>query len=351
MKKILIIILAILLTTCLFGQDKPYRVGTTAAPFLEMGVGSAAISMGDAYVSVVRDVTSIYWNPSGLAYLNSDLGEVQSMYRPWIAGIKNYFAGAAVKVDGIGTLGLGITAMDFGETEITTMEMQDGTGEMYSAMDYAFSFCYARLLTPYFAFGISGKYITSKISRMSADAVAIDLGVMMNTHFFATGGKRENGLTIGMSISNYGTRMKYDGLELLVPIDISPDEAGNYKDVEGNYRLRDWDLPLIFRLGVSVHPIVTETQKLTLAVDALHPNNNSESLNLGVEYKFNYQNFVDVFLRGGWRGLYMDDAPFGLTLGGGVHMNLNNIVLKLAYAYQEMEYFDSEPTYLIGIGF
>ena len=43
------------------------RYGTTAANFLEIGVGSRATSMGDAYVAVANDVSSIYWNPAGLA--------------------------------------------------------------------------------------------------------------------------------------------------------------------------------------------------------------------------------------------------------------------------------------------
>ena len=350
MKKIFTCILILLLATGLFAQNKPYRVGTTAASFLELGVGSAGVSMGEAYVSAVRDVTSIYWNPSGLAYMNSN--EVQFMYRPWIAGIKTTFAGGAVPIPGIGTLALGMSAMDFGSTEITTMEMQEGTGEMFSAMDYAISMSYARKIAPWFGFGVTGKYIASKISRMSASALAMDLGVMINTPFFAVDGKQDNGLAIGMSISNYGTKMRYDGIELLTPIDQYPDENGNYKDVEGMYRLQSWDLPIIFRLGASIIPIVSESQKLTLAVDALHPNNNSESINVGAEYQLAIQESGRIFLRGGWHGLYMDDSPYGLSLGGGIHLNLlGNVVLKIDYAFQDTEYFDNYSLYTIGLGF
>jgi len=343
-------ILILVLATGLFSQDKPYRVGTTAASFLEMGVGSVGVGMGDAYVSVVRDVTSIYWNPAGLAYLNTN--EVQFMHRPWIAGINTSFAGGAVTVPAIGTFALGMSMMDFGSTEVTTMDMQEGTGETYSAMDYAISMSYAKKIVHWFAFGVTGKYIASNISRMTANAIAMDLGVMINTPFFATGGKQEHGLAIGMSISNYGTRMKYDGIELLSSIDILPDEQGNYKDVEGLYRLQSWDLPIIFRLGASITPIVSDFQKLTLAVDALHPNNNSESINVGAEYQLAIQQFGRIFLRGGWHGLFMDDSPYGLTLGGGFHLFLmNNIVLKIDYAFQDTEYFDNYSLYTIGIGF
>ena len=167
-----------------------------------------------------------------------EANEVQFMYKPWIVGINASFAGGAAAISGVGNLGLAISTMDFGSTEVTTLEMQEGTGESFRAMDYAISLSFSRKLAQWFSFGVTGKYISSKISRLGANAMALDLGVMVDTPFFATDGDRENGLTFGMSISNYGTRMKYDGLELLSPIDIAPNEHGNYKDVEGMYRLQ-----------------------------------------------------------------------------------------------------------------
>lgn len=350
MKSLSLFTLIILLNTGLFGQGKPYRVGTTAASLLEMGVGSAGLSMGEAYVSVAHDLSAIYWNPAGLAYM--DANEVQFMHKPWIVGINTSFAGAAASIPSAGTVALAISVMDFGSTEVTTLEMQEGTGESFSAMDYAISLSFSRKLAQWFSFGVTGKYISSKISRLGANAVAMDLGVMVDTPFFSPDGERENGLTFGMSISNYGTRMKYDGLELLSPIDIAPNEHGNYKDVEGIYRLQSWDLPIIFRLGIAYRPIVTDFHRLTLAVDALHPNNNSESVNVGTEYQLSVPAFGRFFLRGGWHGLFMDDSPYGLTLGGGVHLTLlNNIIIKLDYAFQDTEYFDHYSSYSAGIVF
>jgi len=350
MRLVLIFMLIVALATSAFSQNKPYRVGTTAASFLEMGVGSAGNAMGEAYVSVTRDLSSIYWNPSGLAYLNSV--EALFMYRPWIAGISTAFAGAAVNVQNLGTFGFGISSMDFGSTEVTTMEMQEGTGETFSAVDYAVSLSYARRIVQWFAFGTTGKYISSKISRLNAKALALDLGVMVNTPFFSPDGNQENGLTIGMSISNYGTRMRYEGMELLRPIDIKPDENGNYKDVEGQFKLQSWDLPIIFRLGFSFVPLLTGAQKLTVAFDALHPNNNSESINAGAEYQLSIPAVGRFFLRGGWHGLLMDDAPYGLTAGGGIHFTLlNNIILKVDYSFQDTEYFDNYSGYSVGIVF
>jgi hypothetical protein len=68
MKKIsTIIIILLLLVTHSFAASK---VGTTAAQFLKIGVGSRAVGMGGAFVAVADDITSLYWNPGGLGRLN-----------------------------------------------------------------------------------------------------------------------------------------------------------------------------------------------------------------------------------------------------------------------------------------
>ncbi|MBN1999343.1 PorV/PorQ family protein [candidate division KSB1 bacterium] len=346
----LMLFLVVLLTVPGLAQNRPYRVGTTAANFLEMGVGSSANAMGEAYVAAARDMSSAYWNAAGLAYM--DRNEVMFSYQPWIADIDVAFVGAGIAVPRVGTVAVSFLSMNYGRTDVTTLEMQEGTGETYQAMEYAVSFSYARKLAQWFAFGASGKYVTSSIWHMKAVAAAMDLGVLVNTHFLTPDGNRENGLTIGMSISNYGTRMRYDGMDLLRPIDILPDKNGNYKDVEGQFRLQSWELPLILRLGVAVYPVVTRTQRLTLAVDALHPNNNSESLNLGAEYSYLIQGTGRFILRAGYRGLYMDASEYGLTFGGGVHFTmLGNNILKVDYAYKDVGILGYTSAFTVGVIF
>ena len=45
--------------------------------------------------------------------------------------------------------------------------------------------------------------------------------------------------------------MRFDGIDIYQPIDISEYEEGNYGDVPGQFRPSDWELPLIFRIGVA----------------------------------------------------------------------------------------------------
>ena len=349
MKRLLIITLTLLLSLSLFAQ-KPYRVGTTAANFLEVGQGGAACGMGQAYVAAAEDMSSVYWNPAGMAYLNRN--EIQFSYQPWIASINTSFASVGILIPGVGVLAASVNAMNFGRTEVTTIDMQEGTGETYAATDMAATFSYARKLAQWFAFGASAKFIHSSIWHMSASSMALDLGVRVDTEFFAPDGKRENGLSIGMSISNYGGKMKYDGMDLLQKIDIDQYVAGNYGDVEGQFRMQGYELPLIMRLGTAWRPIVTNNLKLTIALDALHPNNNSEYVNAGGELAIKVFGLGTAFLRGGYHGLFMDRNQYGLTLGGGVHVALmGNMTLKVDYAYQELEYLDSAHMMTLGMTF
>ena len=51
-----------------------------------------------------------------------------------------------------------------------------------------------------------------------------------------------------MSISNYGTRMRYDGIDIMVPIDPGLMNLENFDDVQGIYKTSSWELPLILDL-------------------------------------------------------------------------------------------------------
>ena len=178
------------------------------------------------------------------------------------------------------------------------------------------------------------------------------MGVLVDTKFFSFSGDDANGMTIGMSISNYGTRMKYDGIDIYQPIDISEYEEGNYGDVAGQYRPSEWELPLIFRIGVALKPIVSNYSSLTLAADALHPNNNSESVNVGATMDNKIPGFGEISFKGGIKALYMDSTQFGPTVGIGIKMNyLGNRTITIDYAYKTMGLLGDVQAFSIGLSF
>jgi hypothetical protein len=313
--------------------QKPTRVGSTTADFLEIGYGAAGIAMGDAYVSVVHDASAIYWNPAGLAQMERT--EVMFVTQPWIVGMNATFASFGIVVPDFGTIGGSLILMNYGDMDVTTVTMQEGTGEQFSAKDIAVSLSFARNLVDWFSFGATAKMINSSIWHESATAVAFDLGVIIKTGFFSPAGGNKHGLNIGMSISNYGTPLRYEGLDLLVPIDAAPTEAGNYSNAPGRYATQDWELPLIFRMGASFTPFLTEDHEIIVSVDALHPNNNGESVNIGVEYTLTLQDLGKVSLRTGYKALGMPESQYSMTYGIGVQADLfADHGLKVDYAYR-----------------
>ena len=342
MRNILIYIFSIL---CLIqGQ---YRYGTTAANFLEIGISSDAVAMGEAYVSLADDAVSAYWNPAGLAKVKGL--EIGMSKQDWVAGISHSSFAAAFNLGRFGTLSAWFTDFDYGSIEVTNIEKQNGTGEYYSANDLSASLAYGRNLVDWFSFGASLKMINSNIWHSSAKAYALDLGVIVETKFFSVTGMRKDAMKIGMSISNYGSKLRYDGIDLINPIDILENENGNYENVIGQFRTESWELPLIFRLGTSVKPIVNEIHSLIVSFDVLHPNNNSESLNLGTEYSMKIIGGNKFFLRAGiksigiaqsndTREIFGTEISFSsITYGLGYERNIiNNKSLGIDYSYQSI---------------
>ena len=343
----LIVILLTLMLSTLSAQE-PYRVGTTACNFLETGIGSDGLAMGDAFVAIPGKLSSFYWNPAGLAHI--DGGEFLFMQQPWLVDINTMaFVGSYV-IPGVGVVSAGLHSIDHGGSDGTTLSMHEGTGEKYTSTEYAFSLGFARKLAQWFSFGANAKYVSSQIWHSKASSMAIDLGALVSTGFFALTGKPEDGLNIGMSISNYGTKMQYDGIDLVYPIDIAPDENGNFKDVPGQFRMSEWELPLIFRIGVSWVPINNRFSALTLAADALHPNNNSESVNLGGEYELKIPGTGSLFARAGYKGLFMNESIYGATFGGGIKINMmGNTALKVDYAFRDIGVLGNVHVYTFGI--
>lgn len=301
--------------------------GTTAASFLEIGVGARGTSMGNAYVAVSDDVNSLYWNPAGLALMTKS--EASFIQTQWLAGIDFNNVSAAFPLGGIGTAGISITSISVGEMMVRTIDQPEGTGEKFDASDFCATLGWGRRFTDRFSFGANVKYIEERIWHMKASSVAVDLGTTFRTQF--------KDVKIGMSVSNFGNKMRLEGDDTLIEVDIDETKEGNNSRINAHLDTDYWSLPLIFRVGVAADVFKIPHGKLTLAMDAAHPNNYAESLSLGGEF-----NVMDmVFLRAG-QTFYLDDededgvsfSEEGLNLGGGINLLLaRNLRFKLDMAY------------------
>jgi hypothetical protein len=339
MKRILGIILVLMIAAApVFGQ-KVTKTGTTAASFLNIDAGARGVGMGSAFVSVADDISSMYWNPAGLARMKH--GEASFSNTRWIADVSYNYAGVAIPLGQLGTLGANATFLTMDDMLRTTMANPEGTGETFSAGSYAFGLTYARSLTDRFSIGFNFKYIQERIWHTSATGMAVDIGTLFDTQF--------QGMKIGMSISNYGTKMQLSGRDLMVQMDIDPSIAGNNPAINANLQTDKFDLPLLFRVGVSVDVLKgLYNSNLIVALDALHPNDDVESVNVGLEYTFNKM----VSLRAGYKSLFARNSEEGLCFGGGLTTKVfGSAAIHLDYAWGDFGILKDIQKFSLGLGF
>ena len=318
-------LLVILYTSVSYSQNPITDVskrGTSAATFLSIGQSARAIGMGSAFVGMQGDPSAMYWNPAGIAYI--DGMSIMFDHTNWFADIGYNFLASTYSIDEFGTLGLSIIISDIGEMDVTTINQPDGTGQTFTATDLAITLAYAIKLTDNFAIGFNPKLIYQSIWNTEATAFAFDMGVQYRTPF--------DDMILAMSISNFGTKMKLEGTSTLVLFDEDPQSSGNNDKIPAYLETNSWPLPLIFRVGLAYVPIKSEDHKLTLALDALHPSDNYESMNVGAEYTF-----MNIFsIRGGYKSLFLDDSEESFALGFGVQKQIiGNVTLYFDYAYQD----------------
>lgn len=344
MKKCLLIILvSAMIPITSHGQRVATNVsktGTTAASFLGIAVGAPAIGMGGAFVSLAHDPTALYWNPAGIATMPRS--EALLAHTNWIADTKFDFAGFVLPLGNFGTLGLSFTSLSMEDMKVRTVEMPEGTGEFFSAGDLAVGISYARSLTDRFAIGFTAKFIQQRIWHESATAFAVDAGTKFKTDLFG-------GMVIGASLSNFGTPMRLSGRDTRQFIRLDPNKHGSNDRIPTNIELDAWDLPLHFQFGVSTNVLHDDNYRWTVALDAIHPNDNYESVNVGSEFAF--RDFI--FLRGGFQSLFLDQREGGLSFGIGVTSSLlsSSATVMFDYAYRDLGRLEGVHVFSVGFRF
>ncbi len=308
------------------------RVGTTAAPFLTIGLGCRALGMGGAYTGLADDASCLYWNPAGGVKLGrTEFLLVKTDYL--VETDLNYF-GLVAPLTETHAMGLSFTFLDYGEMEVTTLEEQDGTGEFFQSSDMAIGLSYSTRFTDRFTIGFNGKFVQQKIWHMSASSLAFDLGTLFRTGF--------HDMVLGMGIYNVGLDMEMSGTDLLLGHDMDETQQGDNPAVPANLDVYSWPLPMTFRIGASAFIFENPQHSLLLSVDAVHPVDNSEYVNAGGEYCFRNR----FYLRSGWQKLFLADAEGGLTLGGGLSFPLGGgTLLKLDAAWLDHGILDTTARY------
>lgn len=315
------------------------NVGTSAAAFLKIGVGSRAVALGGAYTAIGGDPSSLYWNIAGIADMKRS--EIMLSHNDWIKDldINHDFLGAVFPLGKTGVLGISVTYLSMGDMKVTTLDKPQGTGESFEAFDAAVGLAYARRLTDRFSVGIHGKYVIQHISQSNANAFAVDVGGLYDT------GVR--GLKIGMAISNFGTQMRMQGRDLRVKLDPFPTVGANPNDVVANLETVSWPLPLSFQLGAAIDAINVANQRVSLSVDYKDERDFRPLTLFGLEYSYN----EFLFLRAGTNKRY--EREYRLNLGAGIFAGIPSTRLKVRfdYAYSDLDRLSSAHRISLGLVF
>ncbi|NNF04065.1 MAG: PorV/PorQ family protein [Rhodothermales bacterium] len=314
------------------------KVGTTSAQFLKLGVGARAISLGGAFVAEASDLSALYWNPAGLAHLNGSA--LQLSHTQYLADIQYNYAAYGMELGNLGTIAASLLFLDSGDMAVRTVDEPEGTGELFKKQDYAFQLSYARALTDRFAIGSTVKYIRERIWHSSASGTAFDIGVLFTTPYRA--------MRLGASMSNFGPKMQMTGRDIIFSSDPSPDQEGNVEIVNSEYKMDEFALPLMFRVGLAWDAVATNDYRIVILGDAAHPNDNSEYINTGAEI-----NFRDLlYLRAGYRNAFEVDGEQGVTFGGGLNIRIDRSVrAQIDYAYADFGRLEQTHWYTFNLRF
>jgi len=156
------------------------------------------------------------------------------------------------------------------------------------------------------------------------------------------------GLTMGASLSNLGVGGRFNGDNLAITFDEDPTRHGDNGSIPATIFTDRFGTPVLMRFGAAWPWKIDQRNHITFAVDALHPNDNSESVSFGAEYGYR-----DLFaMRAGWQRLNQQDAEGGLTLGAGVRGEMNNaLAFRFDYAYSDQGRLTQAHRFTVGVDF
>jgi len=320
----LVFIFTIVLSQEIDPPEAVTKVATCAANWLKIESGARGISMGGSQVASGSGISGIFYNPASIAFTKSSEAYYSKSY--YLAGISHNTLGYVTKISPSDYLGLYLFYLDSGEMEVTTVISPDGTGEMFNVLDLSVRFLYGKQLTDRLRIGAAVKYFREDIYTAHMQSLVIDLGSNFDTGIY--------GFILGMSVSNFGPEVQYEGDALDVTVDDDIAVAGKLSKITNKF-----PVPLTFRIGLSNDVIGGDEEsihRLTFSADAINPIDYTVYGGIGAEYSWNNM----AFIRGGTK-LFHDTA--GMSLGGGLKWS----IFEVDYAY--VNYGVLEETHQFGI--
>jgi hypothetical protein len=215
----------------------------TEVAFLNISPDSRSGAMGDAGVAISPDVNANFWNPSKLAFLESN-DALSLSYSPWlrhlVPDISLSYLSYAHKIDERNTLGASLRYFNYGSIPLAD-ENANQQGN-YTPNEFSLDVSFARKFGDNFSLGLTARYIHSNISSVAfatnagqatkaGNAFAADVSLYYRAPY-----GDGNTFAFGTNISNIGTKIGFSdvGQKYFLPTNLKIGVANTWKLDETN---------------------------------------------------------------------------------------------------------------------
>ncbi len=344
------------------GRGDFNNVGNRSAEFLSIGVSARAIALGGAYSAIADDITSVYWNPAGLGFLEGSEAFFTVVNMPLDVTLSYAGGGTSIR-DGSSSIGFFAEVLSFGDQEVNTIDQPNGTGQMWSTYSFAGGVTWAQNFSDRFSAGLTVKGVHENIWDVSASALAFDFGSNYHTTFM------DRNIRLAFVVQNLGTEMQFRGsrLNISVPPQEGTEESSTLEDRNAEYRTSSYGIPNAFKAALS-YDLISRSwesgQSWLLAGEFAQPNNQDATFSAGTEYTRRLGgegSTTGISARGGWY-IQQDEVKLGdssdsgdilrgLSLGGGFTYEFMDFSSTFDYAYRDMGRLPAEHFFSVKVGF
>jgi len=192
-KQILKYALFVLIPFILWSQSEAGE-GISGFEFLRTDFSPRSSAMAGAFLALRGDVNGVLQNPAVLAY--TEERQFCFNYNNYLLDINGGQAAYTQRWTGHGQVSATILYFNYGAFNETD-EFATPTGRTFSANDFAFAVSYSDFLENQFSYGVSLKYVHSKIDSYTASAFGLDLGIIYEAPF-------SKDLYFGIALLNIG---------------------------------------------------------------------------------------------------------------------------------------------------
>ncbi|HRZ41673.1 MAG TPA: PorV/PorQ family protein [Bacteroidales bacterium] len=317
------------------------RAGQAGAMELLINPFARSSGWGDANSACITGLEAMYLNVAGTAFTKKS--EFLFAQSQWLRGsgitISNF--GFTQSLGGTkGVLGINVMAMNFGDIEITTVNLPEGGIGNFSPKYMNIGISYAKAFSNSIYGGATVRIINQSLSDVSAQGLALDAGIQ-----YVTGSMEQ--MRFGISMKNVGPRIHYSGDGLSIRGFINTTDDNQITFVQ---RSEEYELPSLIKIGGSYDFFFGNDHKLTAAANFTSNSFTKDQIGVGVEYSWNHI----LYLRGGYvyeRGILNDadrtTALTGPTGGFSVNVPLNKekgTAFSVDYSYRASQPFGGTHT-------